>query len=101
MHILLVDLLHDETTCILEMKFSNYQFDFRKRVQQRLALYQGVCPIYMEFLDDAEATFSDALALLQASSSPHGLVFVSRFESPLHAFASHQLYQILENLSHL
>nr|GMC64796.1 plastidial pyruvate kinase 2-like isoform X2 [Ipomoea batatas] len=27
----------------------------KERVQQRLALYQGVCPIYMEFSKDAEA----------------------------------------------
>lgn len=50
-----------------------------KRVQQRLALYQGVCPIYMEFLDDAEATFSDALALLQVCSGIDDLICVSRF----------------------
>ena len=37
----------------------------RKRIQQRLALYQGVCPIYMEFSDDAEETFGNALGLLQ------------------------------------
>ncbi|KAM7272687.1 hypothetical protein ACFE04_027350 [Oxalis oulophora] len=35
------------------------------RIQQRLALYQGVCPIHMEFSDDAEETFSGALALLK------------------------------------
>ena len=33
-------------------------------MQQRLALYQGVCPIYMEFCDDSEATFKRALDLL-------------------------------------
>ncbi|GFP81048.1 plastidial pyruvate kinase 2 [Phtheirospermum japonicum] len=37
----------------------------RKRVQQRLALYQGVCPIHIEFSADADETFADALALLQ------------------------------------
>lgn len=37
----------------------------RKRIHQRLALYQGVCPIYMEFSDDAEETFKNALSLLQ------------------------------------
>lgn len=36
-----------------------------KRIQQRLALYQGVCPIYMEFTDDAETSFSNALTVLQ------------------------------------
>jgi len=36
----------------------------RKRVQQRLAIYHGVRPIYMEFSDDAEETFSRAIKLL-------------------------------------
>ncbi|KAJ8435336.1 hypothetical protein Cgig2_024323 [Carnegiea gigantea] len=35
-----------------------------KRVQQRLAIYHGVRPIYMEFSDDAEETFSRAIKLL-------------------------------------
>ncbi|XP_024022342.1 plastidial pyruvate kinase 2 [Morus notabilis] len=42
-----------------------YAFTNEKRIQQRLALYQGVCPIYMEFSDDAEETFGNALDLLQ------------------------------------
>ncbi|KAG8485904.1 hypothetical protein CXB51_020219 [Gossypium anomalum] len=42
-----------------------FAFTNEKRIQQRLALYQGVCPIYMEFSDDAEETFKTALALLQ------------------------------------
>lgn len=42
-----------------------FAFTNEKRVQQRLALYQGVCPIYMEFADDAESSFSDALSLLK------------------------------------
>ncbi|XP_019178053.1 PREDICTED: plastidial pyruvate kinase 2-like isoform X2 [Ipomoea nil] len=37
----------------------------KERVQQRLALYQGVCPIYMEFSKDAEETFTNALSMLQ------------------------------------
>ena len=40
----------------------------RKKIQQRLALYQGVCPIYMEFSDDAEDTFTKALATLLVNS---------------------------------
>ncbi|KAL9268166.1 Plastidial pyruvate kinase 2-like protein [Drosera capensis] len=44
---------------------SIFAFTNEKRVQQRLALYQGVCPIYMEFSDDAEDTFSKALKVLQ------------------------------------
>uniref|UniRef100_A0A251VCH3 Pyruvate kinase n=1 Tax=Helianthus annuus TaxID=4232 RepID=A0A251VCH3_HELAN len=35
-----------------------------KRVQQRLMLYHGVMPIYMEFSDDAEETFSRALNII-------------------------------------
>lgn len=43
----------------------------RERVKQRLALYHGVMPIYMQFSDDAEETFSRALKLLQVSDSLH------------------------------
>ncbi|KAJ1388472.1 Pyruvate/Phosphoenolpyruvate kinase-like domain superfamily [Sesbania bispinosa] len=42
-----------------------FAFTDQKRIQQRLALYQGVCPIYMEFSDDAEETFAKALDLLK------------------------------------
>lgn len=42
-----------------------FAFTNDKRIQQRLSLYQGVCPIYMEFSDDAEETFDNALGLLQ------------------------------------
>ncbi|KAM7491112.1 hypothetical protein LguiA_034033 [Lonicera macranthoides] len=41
-----------------------FAFTNEKRVKQRLALYQGVMPIYMEFSNDAEETFSRALKLL-------------------------------------
>ncbi|CAL5185457.1 unnamed protein product [Lathyrus oleraceus] len=42
-----------------------FAFTDEKRVQQRLALYQGVCPVYMEFSDDSEETFIRALDFLQ------------------------------------
>ncbi|KAL1550707.1 putative protein kinase [Salvia divinorum] len=42
-----------------------YAFTNDKRIQQRLALYQGVCPIHMDFLEDADETFANALDLLQ------------------------------------
>ncbi|KAI3800204.1 hypothetical protein L1987_35514 [Smallanthus sonchifolius] len=42
-----------------------FAFTDDKRVQQKLALYQGVCPIYMEFADDAEETFAKALVVLK------------------------------------
>ncbi|GAA0159058.1 kinase [Lithospermum erythrorhizon] len=38
-----------------------FAFTTEERVKQRLALYQGVKPIYMEFSDDAEETFSQAI----------------------------------------
>lgn len=41
-----------------------FAFTNEKRVQQRLAIYHGVRPIYMEFSDDAEETFSRAIKLL-------------------------------------
>ncbi|KAI8540434.1 hypothetical protein RHMOL_Rhmol09G0263900 [Rhododendron molle] len=42
-----------------------FAFTNEKTVQQKLALYQGVRPIYMEFSDDAEDTFENAVDLLQ------------------------------------
>ena len=36
----------------------------RERVKQRLALYQGVIPIHMQFSDDAEETFTRAISSL-------------------------------------
>lgn len=42
-----------------------FAFTNDKKIQQRLASYQGICPIYMEFLDCAEETFTSALSLLQ------------------------------------
>ncbi|ERN05031.1 hypothetical protein AMTRI_Chr01g131660 [Amborella trichopoda] len=42
-----------------------FAFTNEERVKQRLALYQGVCPIYMEFLTDAEQTFTNAISFLQ------------------------------------
>ncbi|XP_051138074.1 plastidial pyruvate kinase 2 [Andrographis paniculata] len=47
-----------------------FAFTNDKRIQQRLALYQGIHPIYMEFSADAEATFSNSLAFLKK----HGMV---------------------------
>ncbi|KAH6831011.1 plastidial pyruvate kinase 3 [Perilla frutescens var. hirtella] len=41
-----------------------FAFTNVERVKQRLALYHGVMPIYMEFTDDIEETFSQALKLL-------------------------------------
>ncbi|XP_068666255.1 plastidial pyruvate kinase 2-like [Aristolochia californica] len=42
-----------------------FAFTDDERVRQRLALYQGVCPIHMKFSEDAEETFEKALSYLQ------------------------------------
>ncbi|TVU35665.1 hypothetical protein EJB05_17566 [Eragrostis curvula] len=47
-----------------------FAFTDEERVRQRLALYQGVCPVQMEFSDDAEKTFGNALSYLLK----HGMV---------------------------
>ncbi|KAF4354882.1 hypothetical protein CsatB_004477 [Cannabis sativa] len=41
-----------------------FAFTNEVRIKQRLGLYHGVLPIYMEFSNDAEETFSRALKLL-------------------------------------
>ena len=40
----------------------------RERIKQRLVLYHGVMPIYMQFSNDAEETFSRAVKLLVVSN---------------------------------
>ncbi|XP_077212624.1 plastidial pyruvate kinase 2-like [Tasmannia lanceolata] len=42
-----------------------FAFTDEERVRQRLALYQGVCPIHLQFSDNAEETFEKALSYLQ------------------------------------
>ncbi|KAG0490616.1 hypothetical protein HPP92_007479 [Vanilla planifolia] len=42
-----------------------FAFTDDERVRQRLALYQGICSIYLQFSDDAEKTFAEALSCLQ------------------------------------
>ncbi|XP_020577583.1 plastidial pyruvate kinase 2 [Phalaenopsis equestris] len=42
-----------------------FAFTDQERVRQRLALYQGICPIYLQFSEDAEKTFTEALSYLQ------------------------------------
>ncbi|XP_062113960.1 pyruvate kinase isozyme G, chloroplastic-like [Humulus lupulus] len=41
-----------------------FAFTNEERIKQRLVLYHGVLPIYMEFSNDAEETFSRVLKLL-------------------------------------
>ncbi|KAF3791035.1 Pyruvate kinase isozyme G [Nymphaea thermarum] len=45
-----------------------FAFTNQERVKQRLALYHGIFPIYMDFSDDAEETFSRALSVLVTHS---------------------------------
>lgn len=52
-----------------------FAFTNNKTVKQRLGLYHGVMPIYMEFTDDVEETFSKALKLLLSK----GLVIEGQF----------------------
>jgi hypothetical protein len=51
---------------------------YRERVRQRLALYQGVCPVQMEFSDDAEKTFGDALSYLLVMTPSFIVISVTR-----------------------
>ncbi|XP_052725733.1 pyruvate kinase isozyme G, chloroplastic isoform X3 [Vigna angularis] len=48
-----------------------FAFTNETRIKQRLALYHGVVPIYMQFSNDAEETFSRALELLLFMKSLH------------------------------
>ncbi|WVZ12807.1 hypothetical protein V8G54_017337 [Vigna mungo] len=48
-----------------------FAFTNEKRIKQRLALYHGVVPIYMQFSNDAEETFSRALELLLSKGHVH------------------------------
>lgn len=55
----------------------------RERIKQRLALYHGVLPIYMQLSNDAEETFSRALKLLVVSDLHTTLlIFVALGSSP-------------------
>ncbi|XP_004300264.1 PREDICTED: pyruvate kinase isozyme G, chloroplastic [Fragaria vesca subsp. vesca] len=43
-----------------------FAFTNEERIKQRLVLYQGVLPIYMQFSNDSEETYSRAIQLLVA-----------------------------------
>ncbi|XP_021765680.1 pyruvate kinase isozyme G, chloroplastic-like [Chenopodium quinoa] len=45
-----------------------FAFTNEQRVKQKLSIYHGVMPIYMEFSDDAEETFSRALKMLTSKA---------------------------------
>ncbi|XP_027362190.1 pyruvate kinase isozyme G, chloroplastic [Abrus precatorius] len=48
-----------------------FAFTNEARIKQRLAVYHGVMPIYMQFSNDAEETFSRALKLLLTKGHLH------------------------------
>ncbi|KAG4386434.1 hypothetical protein GLYMA_11G041902v4 [Glycine max] len=48
-----------------------FAFTNEARIKQRLVLYHGVMPIYMQFSNDAEETFSRALKLLLSKGHLH------------------------------
>lgn len=62
-----------------------FAFTNDERIKQRLALYHGVLPIYMEFSDDSEETFSRATkCLLQGGFLKNG-EFVTLVQSGTHS----------------
>ncbi|PPR87941.1 hypothetical protein GOBAR_AA32749 [Gossypium barbadense] len=60
---------------------SIFAFTNKERIKQRLALYQGVIPIYMQFSDDAEETFSRALKLLTGKNLVEEGEFITLVQS--------------------
>lgn len=58
-----------------------FAFTNNERVKQRLALYHGVVPIYMEFSEDAEETFSRAIKLLLNKSLVNDGQYVTLVQS--------------------
>ncbi|GAB2296481.1 hypothetical protein Dimus_030596 [Dionaea muscipula] len=58
-----------------------FAFTNEQRVKQRLVLYHGVRPIYMEFSDDAEETYSRAIGLLLNKSLIKGGEHVTLVQS--------------------
>lgn len=58
-----------------------FAFTNSERVKQRLALYHGVCPINMNFSEDAEETFSRAIKLLLRKSLVKEGQFVTLVQS--------------------
>ncbi|KAE9613106.1 hypothetical protein Lal_00027390 [Lupinus albus] len=48
-----------------------FAFTNEERIKQRLALYHGVVPIYVQFSNDAEETFTRALQLLLSEGHLH------------------------------
>ncbi|MFQ6665747.1 hypothetical protein Gotur_032365 [Gossypium turneri] len=60
---------------------SIFAFTNEERIKQRLVLYQGVIPIYMQFSDDAEETFSRALKLLTGKNLVEEGEFITLVQS--------------------
>lgn len=74
------------------LKFCDMNFG-RERVKQRLVLYHGVMPIFMQFSDDAEEAFSRALSILVVSVF---LIFFILFmlRSLLHVVKCLQIFHV-------
>ncbi|KAK8916449.1 hypothetical protein KSP39_PZI022808 [Platanthera zijinensis] len=62
-----------------------FAFTNDERIKQRLALYHGVSPIYMEFSDDAEETFSRATSCLVQGGFLKNGEFVTLVQSGTHS----------------
>ncbi|XP_052200998.1 plastidial pyruvate kinase 2 [Diospyros lotus] len=76
-----------------------FAFTNEKRIQQRLALYQGVCPIYMQFSEDAEETFANAFDLLKKQGMVKGgeqVALVQSGSRPIWRFQSTHNIQVRE-----
>ncbi|XP_020084194.1 pyruvate kinase isozyme G, chloroplastic isoform X1 [Ananas comosus] len=62
-----------------------FAFTNEQRVKQRLALYHGVLPIYMEFSNDAEETFSRAINCLMSVKYLEKGDYVTLVQSGVHS----------------
>ncbi|XP_020261308.1 pyruvate kinase isozyme G, chloroplastic [Asparagus officinalis] len=62
-----------------------FAFTNNERIRQRLALYQGVQPIYMPFSDDAEETFSRAINCLLNGKFLRNGEYVTLVQSGTHS----------------
>ncbi|KAK6121860.1 hypothetical protein DH2020_044375 [Rehmannia glutinosa] len=81
-----------------------FAFTNEKRVQQRLALYQGVCPIHMEFSADADETFANALGLLQKQGmvkEGEQVALVQSGRQPIWRFQSTHNIQMVKEIGDL
>ncbi|XP_064977183.1 pyruvate kinase isozyme G, chloroplastic-like isoform X4 [Musa acuminata AAA Group] len=62
-----------------------FAFTNEERVKQRLSLYHGVLPIYMQFSSDAEETFSRAIKFLLGHGHLKDGEYVTLVQSGIHS----------------